>query len=139
MEELTLSRPGENLVIVVDDDFRIREALESLLASAGIRVVTFNSAEEVLRSRLLSQAACLITDVRMSTMSGLELWHLLQREYPKLPAIIITGHHDEQIRESALSSGAAAFFYKPIDPDNLLWALQAAIDASEKDVSGTSE
>jgi FixJ family two-component response regulator len=121
------------VVIVVDDDFQVREALESLLASAQFRAVTFRSAEDVLKSGVLAEASCLITDVRMPTMSGLELRHQIKREYPNLPTIIITGHRDERIRQSALSGGAAAFLNKPIDPNELLRALYSAIADSGKE------
>jgi two-component system nitrogen regulation response regulator GlnG len=124
--------PGEHMVFVVDDDSEIREALESLLRSAEFSAVTFSSAEDVLKSGLLAEASCLITDTLMPGMPGLELLRRIQREYPKLPAIIITGHSDEQTRQNALSGGAVAFIYKPVDPNDLLRAVYSAIANSEK-------
>jgi FixJ family two-component response regulator len=119
--------------VIVDDDFQIRESLEGLLKSAGFSTVAFSSAEDALQSGLLAQARCLITDVRMPGMEGLELQRRVRREYPKLPIIIITGHRDQQIRQSALSDGAVLFLYKPFDPNELLRAIHSAVYDSAKD------
>jgi FixJ family two-component response regulator len=121
------------MVIVVDDDFQVREALESLLRSAEFSVVTYSSADSALTSPFLAEASCLITDIRMPGMPGLELQRLIKHEHPELPAIIITGHDDEQTRQSALSGGATAVLYKPIDSDELLRALHSAIARPKKD------
>jgi two-component system response regulator FixJ len=115
------------LVIIVDDDSQVRESLESLLRAATFTAVVFSSAEEALQSGVLVQASCLITDMRMSGIQGLELQQLVKRDYPKLPIIIITGHRDEHVRQSALFEGAASFFYKPFDPQTLLYAIHTAI------------
>ena len=122
------------MVIVVDDDFQVREALESLLKSAEFSSVAFPSAEDLLESGSLAEASCVITDVRMPGMQGLELQRRIEREYPKLPVIMITGHRDEQTRQRALSQGAAAFLYKPLDPNDLFHALYSAMSDSEKDI-----
>lgn len=118
---------AKQLVIVVDDDSQIRESLESLLKSAEFKAVAFSSANDVLSSGLLPEASCLITDVRMQGIQGIELQRRLQREYPALPVIIITAHRDERIRQSVMSDGAAFFFYKPFDPTDLLGAVHSAI------------
>ena len=117
----------KQLVVVVDDDSQIRESLESLLKSAEFSAATFSSAEDVLKSRLLSEASCLITDVRMSGIQGVELQRILRRRYPRLPVIIVTAHRNERTRQNALSDGAAFFFYKPFNPIDLLGAVHSAI------------
>lgn len=115
------------LVIVVDDDSKVRESLESLLNSDALTAVVFSSAEKALQSGTLAQASCLITDLRMPGIQGLELQQFVKRDYPKLPIIILTGHRDEQVRQSALSEGAAFFLYKPFDPQTLLHAVHTGI------------
>ena len=122
------------MVIVVDDDFQVREALESLLKSAEFRSVAFSSAEDLLESGFLAEASCVITDVRMPGMQGLELQRRIKREYPKLPVIMITGNRDEQTRQRGLSEGAAVLLYKPLDPNDLLGAVYSAMSDSEKDI-----
>lgn len=114
-------------MIVVDDDAQVRESLESLLKSADFGAAAFSSAEEALESAILAEASCLVTDVRMPGMHGLELQRLIKRNYPALPVILITGHRDEQIRQSILSDGAVALLYKPFDPDDLLRTIHEAI------------
>jgi FixJ family two-component response regulator len=111
----------------MDDDSQIRESLESLLKSAEFSAAAFSSVEDVLHSGLLTEASCLITDVRMPGIQGVELQRRFKCEYPNLPVIIITAHRDERIRQSALSDGAAFFFYKPFDPNDLLGAIHSAI------------
>jgi FixJ family two-component response regulator len=123
----------KQLVIVVDDDSQIRESLENLLKSAEFSAAAFPSAEDVLHSDLLTEASCLITDVRMPGIQGVELQRRLKREYPNLPVVMITAHRDERIMESALSDGAAFFFYKPFDPNDLLGAVLSATYGSAKD------
>ena len=117
----------KQLVIVVDDDSQIRESLESLLKSADFSAASFSSAEDVLLSGLLAEASCLITDMRMQGIQGVELQRRLQREYPHLPVIVITAHRDERTRQKVLSDGAAFFFYKPFNPIDLLGAVHSAI------------
>ena len=122
------------MVIVVDDDFRVREALESLLKAAEFSSVAFSSAEDLLESGSLTEASCVITDVRMPGMQGLELQRRIKHEYPKLPVIVITGNRDEQTRQRALTEGAAVVLYKPLDPNDLFHALYLAMSDSEKDI-----
>jgi FixJ family two-component response regulator len=125
-----LGQSAKHLVIVVDDDSKIRESLESLLKAAEFTVGVFSSAEEVLQSDILARASCLITDVRMPGIHGPELQHLIKRDYPKLPVIFITGHRDEHIKQNAFSDGASFFFYKPFDPKTLLRAIHIGIFGS---------
>jgi FixJ family two-component response regulator len=119
--------------VIVDDDLQIRESIEGLLKSADFSAVAFSSAEDALESGLIAQANCLITDVRMPGMQGLELQCRVKREYPKLPVIVITGHRDRQTRQSALSEGAVLLLYKPFDPNDLLRAVHSAVYGFAKD------
>ena len=119
---------------MVDDDYRIRAAIEGLLKAAEFRAIAFSSAESALESGLLAQSSCLITDVRLEGMQGLDLLRRSKLSYPKLPVIVISGHLDEQIKLRALSGGAAIVLSKPLDPDGLLQAIQTAILCSNRDI-----
>jgi FixJ family two-component response regulator len=112
----------------VDDDFRVRESLESLVESAGFEPLVYSSAEEFLESGSLAGATCLITDVRMPGMDGIELQRRIRLERPKLPVIFITGHCDEEIRQRALAGGAVDFMYKPFDAADLLRVIDRALN-----------
>ena len=97
------------IVVGVDDDIRIREAIESLVESAGFTSFVFASAEEFLQSGKVLEACCLITDVRMAAIDGLELQRRMRVDRPQLPVIFISGHQDDAIRRKALEDGAFAF------------------------------
>jgi len=116
-----------HVVVGVDDDFRVRESIESLVESAGYAPRVFASAEEFLQSGTLVSATCLITDVRMPGMGGIELQRRIRLERPKLPVIFITAHYDEETRKRALDEGAVGFLYKPFDAVDLLDAIQSAL------------
>jgi FixJ family two-component response regulator len=116
-----------DMVVGVDDDFRVRESIESLVESAGYAVSVFASAEEFLKSGALVEAICLVTDVRMPGMDGVELQRRVKLERPQLPVIFISAHHDDETRQRALDEGAVAFLYKPFDAAELLAAIQAAV------------
>jgi FixJ family two-component response regulator len=116
-----------HVVVGVDDDFRVRESIESLVESAGYAPRLFASAEEFLKSGTLVSATCLITDVRMPGMDGIELQRRVRLERPRLPVIFITAHHDEQTRKQAVDDGAIEFLYKPFDAGDLLKAIEAAL------------
>lgn len=130
-EEYRLSLSKQPTVVIVDDDSEIRKALESLLWSADFNVMSFASAEDALKSSALAEASCLITDIRMPGMQGRELQLRMKSEHPELPAIMITGHPDEKTRQGALSDGAVAFLCKPLDPGDLLRAVNSAIAKSK--------
>jgi FixJ family two-component response regulator len=124
---------AKQIVVGVDDDFRVRESIESLVESAGYAPLVFSSAEEFLRSGILAGATCLITDVRMPGMDGIELQRRIRLERPKLPVIFISAHFDDEIRQRALRGGAIEFMYKPFDAAHLLEAIQMALtNPSEK-------
>jgi FixJ family two-component response regulator len=122
-----MANPTMHIVVGVDDDIRIRESIESLVESAGLTSLVFPSAEEFLRSGKLAEVSCLITDVRMSGMDGIELQRCVRFDRPQLPVIFISGHHDDEIRRQALEGGAIAFMYKPFDPGDLLDAVNRAV------------
>jgi FixJ family two-component response regulator len=120
-----------HVVVGVDDDFRVRESIESLLESAGYATRVFASAEEFLQSGTLAAATCLITDVRMREMDGIELQRRIRLEHPKLPVIFISAHYDEKTRRRALDDGAVGFLYKPFDGVALLEAIKVALTRAE--------
>jgi len=120
----------KHVVAAVDDDFRVRESIESLVASAGHTPAVFASAEEFLRSGAPRLAICLITDVRMPGMDGLELQRRVRLQHPRLPVIFISAHCDDEIRQRALSQGAVEFLHKPFDAADLLGAIEHALNAS---------
>lgn len=115
------------LVAAVDDDFRVRESIKSLLESAGYAPLVFSSAEEFLQSGTLASATCVITDVRMPGMDGLELQRRIRLERPTLPVILISAHHDAEVRQAAIDHGAVDVLYKPFDAAHLLKIVQSAV------------
>ena len=127
--------PGEaiHIVVGVDDDFRVRESIESLVESAGYVSRLFASAEEFLKSGALAEAICLVTDVRMPGMDGIELQRSIRLERPKLPVIFISAHHDDEIRKRAIDGGAVRFLYKPFDAAELLRVIETALNDSPED------
>jgi FixJ family two-component response regulator len=124
---------AKHIVAAVDDDFRVRESIESLVASAGHTPLVFASAEEFLQSAAPASAICLITDVRMPGIDGLELQRRVKLQYPRLPVIFMTAHYDNEIRQRALSQGAAGFLYKPFDAADLLGAIEFALSTPPED------
>jgi FixJ family two-component response regulator len=115
------------IVVAVDDDRRVRESMESLIESAGYTSVMFSSGEEFLRSGSLAAASCVITDVRMPGMDGIEVQRRIKLERPKLPVIFVSGRYNAATRERALNEGAFEFLHKPFDAVGLLEVLQAAL------------
>jgi FixJ family two-component response regulator len=115
-------------ITVVDDDASVRESMSSLLRSLGHAVKEFGSAEEFVASAALDETDCLVTDVRMPGMSGLELQRRLAISHPRLPVILMTAHaSDEEVRLRALKDGAVAYLSKPLDEETLLSAVEAGI------------
>ena len=117
----------KTLVCVVDDDFLARESTTRLLRSFKFNVKALASAEEFLNSDCLAETACLILDVRMPGMSGLELQRQLAVSNSDLPIIFITAHENEDQRRQALVAGAVAFLYKPLFEEALLDAIDTAL------------
>jgi FixJ family two-component response regulator len=118
------------LIAVVDDDAAIREAIQSLLRSVGLRVAVFAAAEDFLQAGQRQATACLTLDVRMPRMSGIELQQRLATAHDPMPIIFITAHGDEETRARALRAGAVAFLDKPFSDEVLLRAVQAPLPAS---------
>ena len=116
-----------NLVAVVDDDDLLRDAIRRLLKASGLGAVSFESAEGLLNSGQLREIACLIADVRMPGMSGLELQAKLKAERCRIPIIFITAHGDTKMRIQAMCDGAAEFLTKPFDNTVLLELVHAAL------------
>ncbi len=117
------------LVAIVDDDDLMRSALQGLLKSVGLPAQTFASSEEFLKSGRQHQAACLIADIRMPGMSGLELQAKLNADRCRIPTIFITAHGDEKMRMQALRAGAVEFMAKPFDDEALLESVRAALES----------
>src|ERR1700721_693285 len=108
------------LVAIVDDDELIRNALQGLMKEAGFRALAFASAEEFLNSGKQDHTACLIADIRMPGMSGLDLQSKLNEGHYMIPIIFITAQGDEKMRMQALRAGAVEFLTKPFDDEVLL-------------------
>jgi FixJ family two-component response regulator len=118
---------GEHLVSIVDDDQGIRLALEALMRSAGLSAEAFGSAEDFLESGKLDSTACLVLDVQLPRMSGLELQKYLTAAGARVPIVFITAHEQEDVRAVALESGAVAFLSKPLSRGVLLEYVRATI------------
>jgi FixJ family two-component response regulator len=127
-----MANVARHIVVGVDDDFRVRESIESLVESAGYGAVMFSSADEFLQSGTLAAAACVITDVRMPGMDGIELQRRIRLTRSKLPVIFISAHNNAEIRQKALDEGAVAFLYKPFDAAHLLEVIRAALTNAEE-------
>jgi FixJ family two-component response regulator len=117
------------LVAIVDDDDLVRSALQGLLKSVGVPAQTFASAEDFLNSGQQRQTACLIADIRMPGISGLELQAKLNAEHCRIPTIFITAHGDAKMRMQALRAGAVEFLAKPFDDEALLESIRAALES----------
>ena len=117
------------LVAIVDDDDSVRGALQGLMKEVGFPARAFASAEEFLESGQQQQTACLIADIRMPGMSGLELQAKLNAEHCGIPTIFITAHGDEKMRLQALRAGAVEFLAKPFDDEALLESVRAALES----------
>jgi FixJ family two-component response regulator len=123
----------ERIVSVVDDDESVREAVDGLLRSVGIQVAVFASAEEFLGSRAPQRTGCLVLDLTLPGMAGVELQRHLARDGYRTPIVIVTARDDEETRAQALDAGAAGFFTKPVDGALLLSVVQSALaDRDEK-------
>jgi FixJ family two-component response regulator len=125
-----MANQGKNKVVaIVDDDASMRVALEGLLKAVGLPAQAFASAEMFLESGQQHQTACLIADIRMPGISGLELQARLNAECCKIPTIFLTAHGDSEMRMQALRSGAVEFLAKPFDDERLLESVRAALES----------
>jgi FixJ family two-component response regulator len=119
---------NSTFVAIVDDDDLMRCALEGLLRQARLPARAFGSAEEFLNSGQLHQTTCLIADIRMPGMSGLDLQARLNAEQVRIPTIFVTAHGDAAMRTQALRAGAVEFLAKPFDDEILLESVRAALE-----------
>jgi len=120
--------PDNRIVHIVDDDEAVRQSLAFLLSSAGLAVRLYDSATAFLAGLAGVKGDCLITDIRMPDMTGLELLHQLRAKACSLPAIVITGHGDVALAVEAMKAGAVDFIEKPFDEEAILTAVQAALE-----------
>ena len=127
------------IVFVVDDDASIREALSSLIESTGMRVQTFASAQDFLQHKRPETPACLVLDVRLPGLSGLELQQKLTPARMRIPIIFITGHGDIPMSVRAMKSGAVEFLPKPFGDEQLLEAIQQAIERDRGALKASAE
>jgi FixJ family two-component response regulator len=116
------------LIAIIDDDEAMQDSLRDLLEAAGLAARCFGSAEEFLKSDLHCTAACLIVDIRMPKMSGLELQAKLKEEECNVPIIFITAHGDARMRIQAMRRGAVEFLAKPFDHQLLLKRVRSALN-----------
>jgi FixJ family two-component response regulator len=114
-------------ISIVDDDESVRKAIESLVRSLGYAAATFSSAGDYLRSDSIRQSSCLITDVRMPQITGVELQRRLIADGNDTPIIFMTAESDDNTRSRVLNAGAVAFLRKPIDADFLVECLDKAL------------
>jgi len=130
--------PGDHMVFVVDDDERVREAVVELLASHGISALSFESAGEYVRAEKPGIAACLILDVELPDINGLDLQHqIADGDHP--PIVFITGHGDIPSSVCAIKHGAVDFLTKPFSEADLMSAVEAAIALDRKSRSDRAE
>jgi FixJ family two-component response regulator len=121
------TRQGSGLIAIVDDDESIQNALQDLIESAGLSALCFGSAEQFLNSEARYNVACLIVDIRMPGMSGLELQAKLKAKRPRIPIIFLTAHGDAEMRALAMRNGAVEFLTKPFNDTVLLENIHSAL------------
>ena len=120
--------PTEAIIYVIDDDEAVRQSLEFLLKAAGIPVRGFESAQAFLDVLPTVEHGCIVTDVRMPEITGIDLLKKVKQVRPELPVIVITGHGDISLAVDAMKIGAVDFLEKPFDDDHLLAAVKSALD-----------
>ena len=126
-------RHNSRLVAIVDDDQSVQRSMQDLIESDGLSALCFSSAEQFLDSQARSKVACLIADIRMPGMSGLELQAKLKAERCRVPVIFITAHGDAEMRTLAMGDGAVEFLTKPFNDAVLLEVVHAALERSGND------
>jgi FixJ family two-component response regulator len=127
------------IVFVVDDDISVREALESMIRFAGFNVETYACAQDFLDRKRAMVPSCLVLDVGLPDLSGLDLQRLIASDRTDMPIIFITGHGDVPMTVKAMKAGAVEFLTKPFDDDVLLQAIQHAIERSRVELGAQSE
>ena len=124
---MSMPQPSR-LVAIVDDDESVQRALQDLIESDGLSALCFGSAEQFLDSEARNKAACLIADIRMPGMSGLELQAKLKAERCRIPIVFITAHGDAEMRIHAMREGGVEFLSKPFDDGVFLEIVHAALE-----------
>jgi FixJ family two-component response regulator len=124
------------LISIVDDDNIVRRAIESLVMSRGSRACTFPSAEAFLQSPLLVETSCLISDVQMPGLSGVQLQDRLSDLGLSIPTIFITAYPDDSVRTRVLGSGAVCFLLKPFEPQSLIECIDDALNRRGGKITG---
>ena len=119
--------PGPPTISIIDDDAWAREGIKDLIASLGYRTLTFASAEEFLESGCVEMTSCIISDLQMPGMSGLDLQQQIADRQPKPSVILVTAYPDDKSRARALDAGAHGFLTKPFDEKRLMQCLTAAV------------
>jgi FixJ family two-component response regulator len=122
-----MNEPAKSPIYVVDDDEAVRDALATMLRAAGRTVETFDSAESFVEQRGSASDGCVVLDVRMPGMSGLELQDVLSQRQSSLPILFLTGHGDVPMAVRAMKRGAVDFIEKPVDEKALLTAIDTAL------------
>jgi FixJ family two-component response regulator len=122
------NKSSSQLVAIVDDDRSVQSALKDLMESAGLEARCFGSAEEFLEPDERNQTGCLVADIRMPGMSGLELQAKLKAEGSRIPIIFITAHGDAKMKTQAMKAGALEFLSKPFDDEVLLEKVRGALN-----------
>jgi FixJ family two-component response regulator len=118
------------MISIVDDDKAVRDATKALIRSLGYRAATFSSAEEFLGSNQLQETSCLISDVHMPGLNGIELQDRLAAGGHRIPIIFISAFPDDRVRDRAMRSGAISFMSKPYSEANLIVCLDRALNAA---------
>jgi FixJ family two-component response regulator len=132
-EKSSQSAEEQPIVLVIDDDRSMREALENLFSSVGLRVETYQSASAFLQAEMPTAPSCLVLDIRMPGQSGLDLQAELAREDIRIPIVFITGHGDVPMSVKALKAGAVDFLVKPFRDQDVLDAVTAALDRASRE------
>jgi FixJ family two-component response regulator len=128
-----MDAPSRHMIAIVDDDRLVRESFKDCMESADYDARDFASAEEFLASNFVGSADCLILDVRLPDMDGLELQRKLVALGCRLPIVFVTAHGDDAIRDQAVSQGAAGFLKKPVNRDKLLESIHSALQSRRED------
>jgi FixJ family two-component response regulator len=121
------------LILIVDDDEAMREAIKGLIRSLGYRVEAVGSAQEFLSSRFVRRTSCLIADVQMPGMTGLELYRRLSTSEKPIPTILITAYPEDGVRERALSAGVIGYLSKPFEDNDLAACVRSALTKGPSD------
>jgi FixJ family two-component response regulator len=129
--------PNKPVITIVDDDESVREATMSLMRALGFTSEAYQCAEDFLKSGRIQRTSCLIADVRMPGMTGLELYRRLITSGNPIPTVLITAHPDDAIRACALQAGITCYLTKPFNEDDLLGCIHSALDRGRRKEKGS--